>query len=465
MSLKDQDFDTAAQQLLRNFEAAPAVGSWALVSARLPEGRRKSGVLWGVMILLVFAGLGMAAFDSLRERRDMPTNADFNTTPQWGEGDPLQSKRATATEWDSSPAPEQHRGSIAARSGAAFDSLRECRHGPTSHKAVNYLAAKPSSHKKVVQKLDEELIKLSNTAGATTSRVAVAAVSPNLNSTPTDIIHNIKVATTSSTIYDYSQVPLSSVIAVLSDDKFSLGPDIPCPTFGKGKQWVFGVRANVGPGIVMRDVEAPSSELRNYARLRDSVEERQLQPRVGLYVEAVHSSGLFVRGGVDYRMYRSRVRARGPQTQTTTLVEVRDPISNNLIRTDTTITVSTSTSTVYNRVQTVTPVVGLGFQKTFGRVTPYVLAQAGFELTLKSRGTVPDPLGVPVDLNQTDEYITRQPGFQLGGAVGFDVSLHEQWAVGLSVDYLQLGSLRDAEDPIDYRQSAVTPGLNLVYRL
>ncbi len=370
-------------------------------------------------------GIGVVAFESLRERRDVITISETPAT-DWRESHGREERVAAITDspnHDSNTEirsyTEGNRSEIAGRSGGTEQGLS--RGGDTGNSGVRAISG------------GEGL-------------VAAEALAP-------------------PQAHAYAKLQMRTLVALGSGREVLIGPDIPCPTFGKGKLWLFAVRSTLGPGFVTREIDAPSSELRNYARLRDSVEERQLQPRVGLYLEAVHGSGIFVRGGLDYRMYRSHVSALGPQTQTTTLVEVRDPISGNLIRTDTSVTITTSKSTVYNRVQTITTVVGLGYQRTFGRVTPYVLAQAGYELTLKARGTVPDPLGLPVDLGQRDGYLARQPGFQYGGVAGFDVSLSKQWAVGLSVDYFQLGSLRGAEDPIDYRQRVLTPGMSVVYRL
>ena len=241
-------------------------------------------------------------------------------------------------------------------------------------------------------------------------------------------------------------------------------PTSPCPTFRDGSQWLLSGRIAAGPGVITRAFGDPGAELRAYRNLRDSVEAQQLQPKVGFYIEPVHSSGFFARIGLDYAMYRSNLRSTGPETQTTTLVEVRDPLSGSVIRTDTTVEIARTTSTVYNRVQTLTPVVGLGYQRTFGRVTPYVLGQVGYEVTLKRRGVVPTRTGTPADLNGEEAYVTSTPGFQYGGVAGFDVSLHAKWALGVGVQGLWLGSLQGAAEEVDYRQRAVVPTVNLVYR-
>ena len=439
------DFDGAVRGALHDYEAAPAGEAWALISARLPEatvGRKPVGAwLVGLVAALV---LGVGVF------------VEFGKSPS-PRGQSLQGHSPVAFVAHGNPPSPPY--SVDRAPYAPHTSPDRQNKGGGDGRASGAAMAGDGS---------AESGACLPPCPATTPTDAQRKRAPSLDKGGRGgyppLAQHLSTSLSATSSRTLNLPPLRQLVLGSSHLSTLADPGIPCPTFGQGRQWLFNVRATVGPGIVDRDFDTAEPELRGYARLRDSVEERQLQPRAGLYLEAVHKSGLFVRAGADYRMYRSNVTAMGPQTQTTTLTEVRDPISGALIRTDTSVVVTSTTSTVYNRVQTITPVVGLGFQYTVGSVTPYVLAQAGYEFTVKGRGTVPNPFGLPVDLNERDGYIAAQPGLQYGGVAGFDVSLTNQWAVGLSVEFLKLGALRGPDEPLDYGQTVVTPGLNAVYR-
>lgn len=240
--------------------------------------------------------------------------------------------------------------------------------------------------------------------------------------------------------------------------------DIPCPDFGHASSWSLGLRVLAGIGQPGRAWESVEGERVEYLAHRDSSEQLRFHPTAGLRLEAYHPSGFFVRAGLDYLMERSQVSSQGPTTTTKNIVEVRDPISERVIRVDTTTTITYTQLTTQNRQHRLALVGGLGYRLPGFRLRPYVVAEVGYGLLLHSRGRLPRPGIDSEELSLVSPYLRRSPGLQFGGIVGVDLPVDAHWAIGLNVHYTRLGTIRGAGDPLNYSQLTRGAALNLVYR-
>ena len=245
---------------------------------------------------------------------------------------------------------------------------------------------------------------------------------------------------------------------------------IPCPDFGDGPAWDWRLRAMGGGGQTTQEYDMPDSALVAYRNLRDGTEQLLITPRGGLRLEMTHRSGLSLRLGGDYHLYRTITRntsTSGPPTAE--LVEVRTP-DGVLIRTDTVFTASQTTSEIYNRHHTLALTGGVGFHRWFGRLAPYVFAEAGYEFRVGTRGALPLPALPGTDpasgavLVDSEPLIAKAPGFQIGGTVGLDYALTGAWFVGPSVSYTALGGLGSGAEPLGYDQRALTAAVNVGLR-
>ncbi len=410
MSLAADSFDAEARGLVGNYAPHPPAHAWAAIAAQLPpepRGRRAAGWWWlagGALLVALLMLYAMQPQAAQLEHAARPALA------------PVQQAFA--------PVP------VAAEQELLDD----------PHQAL----ATPSPLAETELPAQKARLRLPPPADATPT-VQRQPMETALAVSPTLAAPIVAVALPSLELL--SQAELSTLPS--SADELQDARLIPCPDFNNRGSWSLGLRVFAGPGRTNREFSASDNDLPLYSALRDSVEERQMSVHAGLRFEGVHSNGLFLRAGVDYQMYRSRLRLIGNSMRSFNLVDVTDPISGNVLRTDTVYSSTVTESLRYNRHQTLALSAGLGFRKTFGRVSPYLLAEAGYEFLLKTRGQLIDPAGALVNLENTNQaWVEERPGLHYGGVVGIDFALTNHLEVGVSGHYKRLGGLRGQSDPL-----------------
>jgi len=261
-------------------------------------------------------------------------------------------------------------------------------------------------------------------------------------------------------------MPLSNLSLLESEaPRLPFGPGIGCEDFKSRAGWSFAVRAFAGPGMVFQEYTS-SDQTASYKLLRDSIENRQMSIHGGLRFEAVNDAGLFLRAGADYQMYRSNLDYLGPP-RSRTIIDSVFMEDTQTWRVETRNEVFQEQRTVYNRQHAVVLTGGIGFRKTFGNVSPYLMVEAGYEFLFKKKGNFVLPDGNFVDLAEDDQglYINERPGLQFGGVIGVDFALTDRIEAGISGHFKQLGGLRGSADLLDYDQSTAFGALNLRYTI
>ena len=236
-----------------------------------------------------------------------------------------------------------------------------------------------------------------------------------------------------------------------------------CPDWSRQEQWVQRLRLAAGVGQVSQRSTSTPPNLAPYQALRDSTQELQLHYLADVRIETIHRSGLLLRFGAGYQLYRSRVSLREAATTTETLTEVRDPFDGTVLRVDTTRVTGYRRLLTPNRQQTLSWAAGLGYQWPRGWIRPYVLAEAEAAFLIASRGKLPRPDEQIELLERSSPYLTRRPLFHYSATAGIDFGLTRDFDLGLSVTYKRLGSLAGTADPLDLRQNLASAALNLVY--
>ena len=163
-------------------------------------------------------------------------------------------------------------------------------------------------------------------------------------------------------------------------------------------------------------------------------------------------------------MYRTNVEFQGPPNSRTIIDSVFMEDTQTW-RVETRNEVYREQRNVYNRQHVVVLTAGVGFRKTFGNVSPYIMAEAGYELLFNQRGAfvLPDRSFVELKNDNNGLYINDRPGFQYGGVIGVDFALTDRIEAGISGHYKRLGGLRGSADLLDYDQSTAFGALNLRY--
>ena len=229
-----------------------------------------------------------------------------------------------------------------------------------------------------------------------------------------------------------------------------------------GPSWAPQLRASVGVATTRRRSSGPAGESPDYLRLRDTLETGQPDVLAGLAYEQTHVTGLRLRFDVGYQAYHRRATFTGPIVRETTLREVIDPTTNDVTRVDTLARLYRVRSTRQNRHQTLTVGLGAGYAPPTRSVwRPYVLAQAGYEFTVATRGSLLDVDGREVSLDNEDaEWVSPRPGLRLGGTLGVDVAVSPRWLIGVSGRYARTGELSGADDLFSTRGQVFGLGLN-----
>ena len=166
--------------------------------------------------------------------------------------------------------------------------------------------------------------------------------------------------------------------------------------------------------------------------------------------------------GLGYQAYHRRAAFAGPVVRETTLREVIAPGTDEVLRVDTLARLYRVRKTRQNQHQTIVIGLGAGYAPpTRSAWRPYVLAQAGYEFTVATRGSLLDVDGREVALdNAAAEWINPRPGLRLGGTLGVDVAVAPRWLVGLSGHYARTGELAGDGDPFSARATVFGLGLD-----
>ena len=231
--------------------------------------------------------------------------------------------------------------------------------------------------------------------------------------------------------------------------------------------WTRSLRTYVGVAHTSRTLRHDGGELTSYLQSRDTVEANQPDLTGGLAFEQRHETGLLLRVDVGYQAYHRRAAFTGPIIRETTLREVIDPASNEVTRVDTLARAYRVRSTRQNRHQTIAFGLGAGYAlPTASAWRPYVLAQAAYEVTVGTQGSVVDVDGREVKLDDgAAEWVNPLPGLRLGGTLGVDVAITPRWLIGLSGHYARTGDLTGADDPLSSRSQTFGVGLNASLKL
>ncbi len=221
--------------------------------------------------------------------------------------------------------------------------------------------------------------------------------------------------------------------------------------------WTRSVRMYGGTLATTRVLRAKQSEPSAYRRQRDTLEAWQPDVVAGFAYEQTHLTGLRIRVGLGYQAYHREAQLLGSVIRERTTRTVIDPTTDQVIRVDTVGRDYRVKSTRQNRLQTMAVSLGAGYAlPTTGRWKPYVLAEAGYEFRLASRGGLLDASGKVVELDNAGvEWVNPRPGLRYSGVLGVDVVLTPRWSVGLSGRCVRFGELAGADDPLSVRGYSV----------
>ena len=457
MSSPVHPFDQQVGALAETYAATPPDHAWAAIVARLPEeSRDRSLVMWwlvGAATVLLSAAAWLSLAESPQPHAKPPTPPQPAVAAVVSQPDPAIDQQhgtalagfedATVGTQESSIEPSSV---VEARTGNEESFVVDGTLPPSSISEVS-AGSEPSSPSLSEHELGTTSLVLQPVAGALaqapTREPLTARARPTMLMQPT------------------STLPLQAVALKTSVEA---GPGIPCADFGNGGYWTLGLRTFAGAGPSGRTYSADANR-HAYSALRDSVETVQLSLHGGLRLEAVNSRGFYGRIGADYHMQRSRLELFGNSEQSFDIQEVRHPVTGQVLRYDTIFSTTQSETIVYNRHQTISVTGGLGFRKTFGSVSPYVLAEAGYEFLIASRGGLIGTSDEIVDLSETQQdWIVERQGLHYGGVIGVDVAVTDQLEVGLSGHYNRRGGLSGLTDPLTDERTALYGALNLRLR-
>jgi len=178
------------------------------------------------------------------------------------------------------------------------------------------------------------------------------------------------------------------------------------------------------------------------------MENQQLDLLAAVRVEATSGKGLFVSVGAMYDLQRQRVELLGASRRSTTLDTLINP-AGQVVRIDTLVSITTLSSTFYNRTHMLGAIAGIGWRKPDGNLRPYVLLEYGYGVALASRGQRIRPSGELVDLSSSEgsNWVAKNQ-WRRGIALGADLLLNSKLGVGLSARGYQMSTDSGIDDPL-----------------
>lgn len=505
MSLEQHSIDQGYKARLADLEVTPPAHAWAAIAAQLPnkksdekgawwfgsgaafaktpgEKSKRERVLfwWWTGALLALAAISVLAYYGINSTTAInnpsptpkPSAASLGSIAAKVNDDFKRSHNYISTEAEEDCPEVTAKSSTAASTTTAVASMTKTPKATTAAKSNDVRLRRTN------RGIEANGNVLANSNDNIDSKVAGNKTTST--TTPQFLEGTVLLTDTKTTIPTTSIAPVGLSMATMSlselpitdlspfeseTTKLPFGPGVGCADFNNSADWSFAVRAFAGPGVLFQTFNSTDQTMA-YETLRDSIETRQLSVHGGLRFEAVNDRGLLLRAGADYMMYRTNiVDAGAPRTRT--IIDSVFMEDTQTWRVETRNEVFQRQRNVYNRQHAVVLTAGVGFRKTLGNVSPYLMAEAGYELLFKRKGDFVLPDGNFVDLAEDDQglYINDRPGFQFGGVIGVDFALTDRIEAGISGHYKQLGGLRGSADLLDYKQSTAFGALNLRYTI
>lgn len=231
----------------------------------------------------------------------------------------------------------------------------------------------------------------------------------------------------------YATAPLSVLLksvdrqeALLSLPK--VDPD-DCYSFGPSRSGRLYIDVFGGVGQAFRRLES-GADSRVYAQLRDSLENSWYTSTAGARIGWMDESGVAIEAGLTYGMVNEVFRYANAQEVRTSIRDVYDPLTGNLIRTDTITETGARYITSYNRYRTLNLPVRIGYTWSAERWSVGVRAGAAFNLTYNRRGTIMDESRSIYDIGaDTSGYFKPRTGIVADLSLQVAYQLAGNWAV------------------------------------
>ncbi len=241
----------------------------------------------------------------------------------------------------------------------------------------------------------------------------------------------------------------------------------PPPPRPSAAAWSRQVRLSAGLAATQRAFQAHGDDDSAYARRRDTLESNRPDLVGALVYEQTHHRGLRLRAGIGYQAYHRESAFTSAIIEEATTRTVLDPSSGAVVRTDTLARAYRVRNVTQNRQQTATVSLGAGYAiPTGGAWRPYVVAEAGYEFLLATRGKLQDRAGDEVSLdNAGSEWINPRPGLRLGGTAGLDIAIAPKWLLGVQASFYKVGDPTGADDPLSAKMQVLSGGLSLSVKL
>ena len=210
---------------------------------------------------------------------------------------------------------------------------------------------------------------------------------------------------------------------------------------------------------------AAAPNLERYQQRRRESQTMRLSYSGALQLEFVHRSGLLFQAGLGMQALHSRQDFDSPGVLVDSLIEVRDSITDALIRIDTSRSVRFTRSRVFNRNQQIAFEAGIGYQWQAAKWRPWVLAKAGYSRIIQARGMLQKPGDDIEILSRESDYIASDLRLHFGIQAGVDYKVAERWDLGINFLWLQMGERQGSGDPLRYQVQMASTHLHLVYWL
>ncbi len=216
------------------------------------------------------------------------------------------------------------------------------------------------------------------------------------------------------------QEALLSLPKVDPDDCYSFGPS----RSGRLYIDVFG-----GVGQAFRRLES-GADSRVYAQLRDSLESNWYTNTAGARIGWMDESGVAIEAGLTYGMINEVFKYTNAQEVRTSIRDIYDPVTGNLVRTDTITETGARYITSYNRYRTLNLPVRIGYTWSAERWSVGLRAGAAFNLLYNRRGTIMDESRSIYDIAaDTSGYFKPRTGIAADLSLQVAYQLAGNWAV------------------------------------
>lgn len=162
-----------------------------------------------------------------------------------------------------------------------------------------------------------------------------------------------------------------------------LSDDPVCATFGHGR-WHFYASALVSPDLIFRKLESKTSESDSYVQSRETTESQRISYSAGVNITAVSGFGLSVRTGLNYSQINEQFEYVNEREETIEIKNRFDPITGEVIGTDTTVVIGTRIKSTSNRYQSLDIPLLLGYELHHNEKFSFAV-NAGVSVNIVSR--------------------------------------------------------------------------------